>query len=315
MRIFVTGASGFIGGKLCDRLQAFGVDVTCCGRREVKRAGYFRHDLKDPLPNWLNYDVVVHAAARSSPWGTRQEFLRDNVQATQHVIDHCQKLGSPKLVFISSSSVYYRSCDQLGIKETDPISDQPANEYAATKQLAEKLVQQYQGPSVILRPRAVFGPGDTVLLPRILEAARKGKLPLLTKRGEPTIGDLIYIDNLVDYIIQSATRPEIVGDFNLTNNQPVPINAFLIDIFQQLGIQVPKRRVSVRAAMMAATLLELFHRTFMPTKEPPITRFGVHVFAYSKTFDVSKTLAAMGPPVISLEEGVRRTVAELLHQT
>lgn len=315
MRIFVTGASGFIGGKLCDRLQSLGFELVCCGRKNLSRHGYFQHDLADPLPRSLRFDAVVHAAARSSPWGTREEFHRDNVVATQNVVKHCLEIGSPKLIFISSSSVYYRSCDQLNITEGDPLAEKPVNLYAATKQEAEKLVEAYLGPWSILRPRAVFGPGDTVLLPRILQAARLGKLPLLTRAGSPTIGDLIYIDNLLEYIVSATVHPEVHGHFNLTNNEPIEINSFLIDILNQLGIETPRRRVSVRAAMVAAGMLELFHRAFRPSTEPAITRFGVHVFAYSKTFDVRKSIDAMGPPGIPIEQAVRRTVDSLLENS
>jgi nucleoside-diphosphate-sugar epimerase len=255
---------------------------------------------------------VIHAAARSSPWGSKTAFHLDNVRATQNVIDFCSRIGNPKLIFVSSSSVYYRNCHQLNITELSKQAIQPVNRYAATKQQAEQIVRHYSGDWAILRPRAVFGPGDTVLLPRILEAARQGRLPMITPNGPPIVGDLIYIDNLVDYLLAAILSSDVVGEFNLTNNQPVEINSFLLDIFRKLGIAEPRRTLSVKKAMLGATLLEAFHRLFIPWKEPAITRFGVHVFAYSKTFDVSKSIRLMGPPKVSIEEGVRRVVEEQL---
>src|SRR5262249_38661197 len=133
-------------------------------------------------------------------------------------------------VFLSSSSVYYRPCHQFGITEETPLPERPVNHYAATKRKAESLVAAYPGPWVILRPRAVFGPGDTVLFPRILRAAQAGRLPLLVADG-PVTGDLIYIENLVDYTVRAATDPLVRGCFNLTNNEPVPVLDFLLDIF------------------------------------------------------------------------------------
>ena len=312
MRVFVTGASGFIGGKICDRLEQMDVALHCCGRRSCHRPGYFSCDLSNPLKALPEpIDVVVHAAARSSPWGSKTQFYKNNIQATQNVVDFCRKNGRPKLVFISSSSIYYRSCDQWNITEASEPAKPPINRYAGTKQIAEKIIRSYEGPWAILRPRAVFGPDDTVLLPRILAAARQGRLPLFTTQGNLVVGDLIYIDNLVDYVVQAITSPHVVGDFNLTNNQPIEINAFLLDVFRQLDIPEPKRRVSVRTAMLGAGLLELFHHMFLPWKEPVLTRFGVHVFAYSKTFNVAKSIAVMGEPKVSIEEGVRRTVESL----
>src|SRR5205814_3174917 len=92
-------------------------------------------------------------------------------------------------------------------------------------------------------------------------------------------------------------------------NEPVPIIEFLLDVFARLGIAAPRRRVSVRKAMWIAGLRECLFAVCAPGHEPPITRFGVHVFAYSKTFDVSKMLRVLGPPRVSLAEGVERFVA------
>lgn len=309
MRVLITGSSGFVGGHLSERFRSMDWSVTGVGRRTLAMPSYVAHDLAKPLPLDDAFDVVIHAAARASPWGRRSDFERQNVLATKNVIDHCIAHGAPKLVFISSSSVFYRDGHQLEITEETPMPERAVNDYAATKREAEALVARYPGEWAILRPRAVFGPGDTVLLPRILEAARAGRLPLLTSNDGPAIGDLIYIDNLVDCIVDAATRAEIRGAYNLTNNEPIEIQQFLFDLFRRLDIPLPRRRVSVRTAMWSATVLELIHRAFLPSKEPPITRFGIHVFAYSKTFDVAKMLAAMGKPRVSLADGIERTVA------
>jgi nucleoside-diphosphate-sugar epimerase len=154
----------------------------------------------------------------------------------------------------------------------------------------------------------VFGPGDTVLFPRILAAARAGTLPLFTSGGPPAVGDLIYIDTLVDYLLAVATRAEIRGCYNLTNNQPVVIQDFLLDVFTRLGLPTPTRRVSVRTAMAAATITEAAYRLLRLRGEPPITTFGVGVFAWSKTFDVTRALADLGPPSVPIDHGVEAFV-------
>ena len=309
--VLITGSSGFIGSHLFERFRQIDWKVAGIGRRSLDLPGYLVHDLAEPLPESFcpPCDVVIHAAARSSPWGRRRDFLRQNVWATRNVIDFCIKHGRPRLVFLSSSSVYYCPAHQYQITEETPMPPRPVNEYARTKRAAEKLVQEYPGDWVILRPRAVFGPGDTVLLPRILEAARAGRLPMLTAHGKPAVGDLIYIDNLVDYIVRAASDSGVHGCFNLTNNEPIPIGDFLLQVFRRLDIPAPRRSVSVGTAMLTAGLLEAFYACCLPDREPPITRFGIHVFAYSKTFDVSKMLASLGPPRVSLGEGVDRTVA------
>lgn len=309
-RILVTGASGFVGGRFMDRVGGRAdLALHGLGRRPWPAANYTSYDLSQPLvglsdPSFVP-DVVIHAAARATPWGSVAEFQRDNVDATRHVIDYCLAHGRPRLVYVSSSSVFYQDGPQLGLTEQSPIGPRFVNRYAETKAAGERLVQAYPGSWAIARPRAVFGPGDTVLFPRILAAAKAGKLPrFATGAAGPAMGDLIYVDTLADYLLALALRRELTGAYNLTNAQPVPIQDFLLDVFARLGLPAPTRTVSVRTALLAATVTEALWRVLGRTGEPPITRFGVGVFAWSKTFDVTRMLADLGPPSVAIAEGV-----------
>ena len=310
--VLITGSSGFIGGTVHIALQKLGWHVVGIGRRPSKLSGYYQHDCTVPLTESKHkeiangqFDVVIHAAARSSPWGRKSEFENANVLATKLLLEHFSKRNSPKFIFISSPSVFYRPEHQFEITETSSQPHKPVNLYAATKKKAEQLVRSYSGPIAILRPRAVFGPGDTVLFPRILKAAKARRFPLIVAE-RPVIGDLIYIENLVDQIVKCA-ESEIEGEYNLTNKEPVEIIQFLMGVFDRLNIERPLRKVSMQMAFRVATILESLY-WFLPNKEPPITRFGVHVFAYCKTFDVSKMVDAFGNPRISIDEGVERFV-------
>ena len=307
--VLLTGASGFVGSSVWRRLEYDGVKTCGLGRRPLGRPNYIRHDLRQPLDLDVRPDAVVHAAALSSPWGRRREFESCNIAATENVLKFCMRVGRPRVVYISSSSVYYENADQRGLTEESPFPARPINLYAATKREAENRVMAYPGQWTILRPRAVFGPGDFVLFPRILAAARAGRLPLLVRKDTEVVGDLIYIDNLVDMIVKAVRSNRIRGVFNLTNNNPVPIVATLVAIFERLGISPPTRRIPLNVAMLAAGMLETMHRAFSPTREPAMTRFGIGVFAYSKTFDVSRMLATFGEPRVSIEDGIDRFVA------
>jgi nucleoside-diphosphate-sugar epimerase len=308
-RILVTGASGFIGSAFLDRFAARDdLLLHGIGRRTLTRANYTALDLSRPFDIDFQPDVVIHAAARSSPWGTVQEYRRHNVDATREVLDWCRRNGLPRVVYVSSSSVFYRDADQFDIREDSPIGPNFVNEYAATKYAGETLVAAYEGRWVIARPRAVFGPGDTVLFPRILRAARRGRLPLIDTGRAPAVGDLIYVETLCDYLLTLALRDDLHGSYNLTNNAPIAIQTFLLDAFERLGLPAPRRRVSLRLARTAALVGEWLYRTFRLPGEPPITRFGVGVFTQSKTFDATRMLRDLGPPSVSLTEGVARFV-------
>ena len=306
MRMLITGASGFIGGALWRAARKAGHDVIALGRRSLPDPDYHACDLTEGLGLDFQPDVVVHAAARSSPWGSRQEFGAQNVEATRKVVDFCTGRGRPLLVHLSTGAVMYENRHQFDLDEETPLPVHPISRYARTKREAEAIVQGYAGPWCIIRPRAVFGPGDTVVFPRILRAARAERLPLI-ESSEPVIGDLIYIDTLVDYVLRIIERRS-TGLYVLTNNQPVPILEFLGSVLCKLGLPVPHRRVPVGRAMLAAAAAEGVYRLLPFLGEPPITRFGVSVFAYSKTFRVAKALRDLGEPSVGLGEGIDRFV-------
>lgn len=310
MKLLLTGASGFIGGRFMQRFRGTpGLDLLGVGRRALVDTDYRAMDLSRPFDLDFAPDVVIHAAALSSPFAPRREYLRHNVDATRHVVDWCRAHGLPKLIYISSSSVHYRPRDQLGIREDDPIGPAFANTYAETKAAGETLVRDYPGAWTILRPRAVFGPGDTVLFPRLLAAAERGRLPRIVRDGPPAVGDLISVDALADYMLRAAQRPDAVGAFNLSHGEPVEMQAFIADIFRRLDLPPPTRTVSYRVARTAAHAAELAW-TLLPLRgEPPVTRFGIDVLSFSKTFDIAKARSVLGAPSQTLAEGVETFVA------
>ncbi|MBB3796604.1 MULTISPECIES: NAD-dependent epimerase/dehydratase family protein [Xanthomonas] len=309
LRILVTGASGFVGGSFLRRFQGQpGVEIHGIGRRASDLPNYHRIDLSQPFSLQWQPDVVIHAAALASPWGTRAQFQLHNVQATANVIDFCKRHGCPRLLYVSSSSVFYREEHQYDLSEDSPIGPAFVNTYAQTKYLGETLLQQYPGDKSVLRPRAVFGPGDTVLFPRVIAAARKGALPRFVGQTQPVIGDLIYIDTLCDYLYRAATAPQLQPAYNLTNAQPVDLQQLLLDLLTRLQLPLPQREVRIATALRMASVVEAAYRVLRLRGEPPITRFGVGAFAYSKTFDPRRTLADLGPPSVSLEQGIEAFV-------
>ncbi|HEY1051831.1 MAG TPA: hypothetical protein VGE39_18800, partial [Prosthecobacter sp.] len=89
---------------------------------------------------------------------------------------------------------------------------------------------------------------------------------------------------------------------------PVEIQAFLLRIFAALGLSTPTRSIPRDRALIIGTALEWVFKLLLPWKEPPITRFGVGVLAFSKTFDVKKSLRVFGGPSVCLEEGLRHFI-------
>ena len=313
MRILVTGSNGFVGGRVVTAARERGWQVIGLGRRPrpaVEVDGYQRHDLADPLRLDETVDAVVHCAALASPWGRPEAYRRANVDGTRHVLEWARDHGSPPVHYVSSSSVFYTRADQLGITERSPIpapADQ-INIYSRSKLAGERLVESYRGPWSILRPRAVFGPGDTVLLPRVVAAARAGRLPLLVRREpEPVLTDLTHVDVVAHYVVEAVAR-ELTGPANLTNGEPVELYPFLFGLLDDLGLPRPTRRVPVGTAMALARASEIASATMLGYREPPITTFGVSMFAHSKTFDITRCRRLLGPPPLTVEQGRRSLV-------
>jgi nucleoside-diphosphate-sugar epimerase len=314
-RVLVTGATGFVGGALLRALRGRAdVAVRGIGRRHVDDPDIASIDLARPITSpfatEFRADVIVHAAARTSQWGTRAEFRAQNVDATAHVLDLARRSGTRRVVYVSSTSVFYRPADQFGITESTPIGPDFLNAYARTKHEGEMLVRDHPGEWVIARPRAVFGPGDTTLLPRIVAAARAGRLPFLGDPRHPAIGDLVYIDTLVDQLVAAALLPGLGGtSVNLTNGEAVPLMPTIARMLHELGVPAPTRTIGRRTALGIAAAAETAWRLGRLRGEPPLTRYAVWLLASSKTFDDSLARRLFGPPAVGMPEALERTVA------
>jgi nucleoside-diphosphate-sugar epimerase len=317
VRLLLTGSNGFLGSRIATAALARGWAVVGLGRAPSPAGpvtAYVRHDLTRPLPDGAvpgAVDAVVHCAALASPWAPPSAFVAANVRGTSNVVAWCRAHGLPHVAYVSSSSVLYRDADQEGLTEDSPVppDHEQLTAYSRTKRMGERVVESYPGPWTVLRPRAVVGPGDTVLLPRILRAARRGVLPVLEPAGGPRVRtDLTYVDTAAHYVLEAVARGA-GGTYNVTNAEPVELYPFLLDLLDRLGVQARLRRVPVGVAATLAGLAEWVSARFLDYAEPPITRFGVSVLARSKTFDVTRCLDDLGPPAVPLAEGVRRLVA------
>ncbi len=313
-RILVTGASGFVGGALGRVLRASGrYHVTGLSRtppRESACDDFIPHDLAAPLPAGEQpFDVIVHAAALAAPWGTPAAYERANIAATANMIAFAQRTKPRRFVFVSSSAVHYAYADQTGLTEESPWPARPVNLYAATKRRGEAMVRESGLNWTIARPRAVFGPGDTVVFPHILKAARAGALPRLVRPdGEAPRADLLYIDNLVWYLARIVER-DAGGVFCLTNGEPIEIPAMLDHVLAALALTPKRPRIPVSVAMNAAGAMEFAARTFQNWREPRVTRFGVASLAFSKTFDVARARRELGDPPVPLADGMAAFLA------
>ncbi|MDD0841793.1 NAD-dependent epimerase/dehydratase family protein [Pseudomonas sp. Gutcm_11s] len=300
MKILVTGASGFIGGRFARFALEQGLQVRVNGRRPeavqhlVKRGAEFvQGDLSDAdLVHKLCRDVemVVHCAGAVGTWGTYEHFHQANVAVTQNVIEACLGQKVRRLVHLSSPSVYFDGKSHVGLRE-EQVPKNFVDHYGATKYLAEQKVMEAQefGLEVIaLRPRFVTGAGDTSIFPRLIGMHRKGKLMMIGDGLNKV--DFTSVQNLNDALFSSllAAGPALGKVYNISNGAPVPLWDVVNFVLRRFDLPPVTKRMPFALAYGAATLNETVCKLLPGRPEPALFRLGVAVMARDFSLDISR---------------------------
>jgi nucleoside-diphosphate-sugar epimerase/glyoxylase-like metal-dependent hydrolase (beta-lactamase superfamily II) len=319
LRVLVTGATGFVGRYVSSALAAAGQDVLATGRNPYLAppgVPFETADLRDRdrvIELCEDRDVVIHCAAQSSPWQEAARLRDVNVGGTQNVIDASLHRGVSRLVHISSTAVHFKFTDQLDIREHGALPKRPACGYAATKLEAERCVQaavQEGLDAVILRIRAVFGPGDNGLLPRLLRTSDAGRLRQIGD-GE-NVSELTYIDNVVYAIALAMRRGSAGGVYTITNGEPIELWPLLREVLRGTGRNDNLPQRPYWAASLAASLTERLHRVAGLRGEPAVSRYVVGLLGKSQTFSLANAVEQLGyEPIVSLQDGVAFTLQAL----
>ena len=321
MKVLVTGATGFLGKYVVKELVAEGYFVRAFGRNEAvgqslvsEQVEFFKGDLSSKQAveeACKGVEMVVHAGALSTVWGPWESFYQANVLGTQHVLEACRTNKISRLVYVSSPSIYAAPKDQIGIKEEDAPTENHLNNYIKSKLLSEKLFPAYPDvPSIILRPRGLFGIGDTSILPRVLKLSQKIGIPLI-KEGKQLM-DMTCVENVALAIALALKADRAEGQvYNITNGEPTPFKELIEEALQ--GLELPIRYKKLPAFLLRglASSLEVLYR-FLPLKgEPPLTRYTYCLLRYSQTLDISKAREELGyEPRISIKEGIAQYVQD-----
>jgi len=321
MKILVTGATGFLGKYVIDELLAHDYSIVAFGRNEkVGKAlegecvQFIKGDLssiEELRQAFQSVDAVVHAGALSSAWGPWKAFYQANVVGTQNVLDLCREYAVKRLVYVSSPSIYTAGKDQLNIMESDAPKENHLNNYIRSKLASEKLFSDYPDvPSIILRPRGLFGVGDTSILPRVLRLSRKIGIPLI--RGGEQLMDMTCVENVALAIRLAIEAPEAKGAvYNITNGEPRAFRDLLEESLKGLGYPIKYRKIPASLLAGIASSLEFIYKTLNLKGEPPLTRYTYYLLRYSQTLDISKAERELGyHPKISISEGIEQYVQD-----
>lgn len=291
MHLAVTGASGFVGGAVCRAAAAAGWTVHAFGRRAASDVAgdYTSWDIaKGPLPDPPDVTAVVHCAGSVTDWAPRAEQWAANVDGTRNVL---ASFPHAKFVHVSTASVYDpRRPTVLATEFQAPIERYP-DSYGASKAAAERLVATLRPDAVILRPHAVYGPGDTTLLPRVLEAVRGNQL-IAVGDGTQRIS-LTSIANLTSACLLAAST-DAGGVFNVTDAEPVDLAEALRTILAARSIPAQVRFVPLAVAWPIAYAIEKAHTLSRRRTPPRLTRYAVTHLAHERTLDITSARNVLG---------------------
>lgn len=306
MKILVTGATGFIGMRLVERLLEKGHDVTClvrktsnterleklgvslvvadiCAEEEVLRS--FRE---------VKPEVVFHCAARV--WSNdKEKLMRDNVLGTLNVCKGCLESNVKRLVYLSSVAVVSgNNASPL----TEDLPFKASGVYGKSKIEAEKTVIKYREKGLkvaIIRPCIVYGEDEPHALDRVFEKIEKKLLPILDVPGMDSKLALAYVGNVVQVLELAMEKEEALeGSFMVADREVVTLRSFLNILYDEMGKGPP--------VVIPGWLVRFL------TAFPPLRRKADRFFK-DRVYDITHACNALGyDPDISTEEGLRKTL-------
>ena len=328
MRILVTGGGGFLGQALCRGLVERGHEVSSFNRGrypalDALGVRQLQGDLSDcdaVHAACARSDVVFHSAARAGAWGSYNSYHRANVAGTRHVLEACRAHGIGRLVYTSSPSVTHRATQPVagGTAETVPYGDGFKAHYATTKTLAEKSVLAANDATlatIALRQRLIWGPGDTQILPRLVQRAKAGRLRLVGS-GDNLV-DSTYIDNAaqahLDAFEALAPGRACAGRaYFISNGEPLPMRELLNALLRAAGAPQVDRTLPFAAAYTAGAVCEAAWTLLPLAGEPPLTRFLVEQLSTTHWYDMGPATRDFGyVPRVTIAEGLERLRASL----
>jgi 2-alkyl-3-oxoalkanoate reductase len=329
--VLVTGATGFLGRHLVERLLTEGRAVTALARSpapDLERRGvrFVRASIEDVeavAAACAGVETVFHVAAKVGVWGAYDDFFRTNVLGARAVLAGCRTHGVRRLVFTSTPSVVYNGRDLAGADESLPLTTDCPSPYPLTKAIAEREVLAANSATlrtVALRPHLIWGVGDPHLVPRVLARARNGRLRKVGD-GRNRV-DMVHIENAVDAHVlaeRAIAMPDAAPDrradgraYFITNGEPVALWDWIDNLLRAIGEPVAAKRISRRAASTVGAACEFAWRTLPLQGEPPMTRFVAAELAKDHWFDITAARRDLGyVPRVSMAEGTAALIAHL----
>jgi len=313
MKVFVTGGSGFVGGHVIERLSPRH-EVRAMARSERSAAtvrGYgaapVTCDLDAVGPEHLaGVDAVVHCAAYVEEWGTRDDFWKGNVEGTSRMLDASRRAGVRRFVHIGTEAALFDGRDLVDVDEAYPYPARQRYLYSETKAEAERRVLGADGEgftTISLRPRLVWGPRDTSVLPAVLRMAREGAWAWLDGGRHDT--STAHVANVALAVELALTAGRGGQAYFVADEGTRTMREFLGALAATQGVALPERSMPGALARPLASAVEATWRALGIRKAPPMTAFAIAMMSRTVTVKTDKARAELGyAPAVSVADGL-----------
>ena len=289
MKVIITGATGFVGAHLTRYFSELGHDVLALGRaskppkRLLDFAQYKAVNWSEKMPI-LDGDVVIHAAALASDSATYRDLYAANVEGTRHLVAATE--GVKNFIIISSSSVYAYRDNKIKVESDAGKDFDFLTDYGKTKWLSEQVLLETKNPNqrrLIVRPRAIYGVGDRIILPRLLGMVKGNNFMMIGKMDKQTSQTNVnQISELINYFMGDLINSELIKEqtliVNLADTQPYKMGESIHQLLCLLtDKQLNKRELPI-------SILKLIVQLKLSKR---ITKFLIDAVTYDCVLDLS----------------------------
>ena len=316
MKIFLTGASGFVGRHLLESLTLAGHNVLCHFRRsdtvniqQQQKAEVWSgnlNDVQDLSKRIQGFDALIHCAAEMKLWNSEQALLETNVLMTKHVLAAARLAGVKQFIYMSDASIAKNPIGQnLNVSESQPLPSLQKFPYSDSKSQAERLVLNAGDElfrTISLRPASIWGKGDVV--DQIL-----GKAADLNQFGWFAHGNYpfstCYIKNLCEAVDKALLSELTRESFFISDGQPVQFRQWMTMRLNAGHYKVPTLSIPRSLARPLARFTENGWKYLPLRGEPPLIREMVHLMAHPFSVSIEKAREQLAyEPLYKIEEGM-----------
>jgi len=323
MKILVTGATGFLGRRVVDLAIERGHHVVALARPTSDLGSLSstaaqivsgRVEDRESLARAVEgVRIVYHCAARSSDWGSWDDFRSSNVIGVRNLLEVSARAGTvERFLHVSTTDVY--GYPAVACEEDAPVRD-VGLPYNRSKGLAEQEVLRVHRetglPVTIVRPASIYGPRSKdwiVVIGRLLVQRQM----VLVNGGRARSG-LVFVDDVVEAMMVAAASPRTVGEaYNLRHPADTTWQTFCDALADLLGAPHVRRSLPSWLLLGVGGVLEPMYRLLQVAHRPFVTRHGVHLFSRDQGFPIRKAERDFGfAPTFNLDAGLDATRAWL----